>query len=238
MTKPLLLKKVRTTETKDKNKENDKLEARRISGQNKVVNQHFLCMSFMDFCQVTKNGWHKSWCKGGDVQWMFPADMFPSNVPRFILHWTIHHFTNSIQGSSSMAFPIRYREHHLTVRRRVTLDHGKMVKQSFKHSFILCSFYWSFGCFRKVSFWNTNSGAWSQGHFVDIQEVSVPWQDPCGGGGIAQTVPQVLVPTDWNFNQVGRFSEINDMMMDCMIAGSNCDGSAKQSDLRTPWCTQ
>ena len=62
------------------------------------------------------------------------------------------------------------------------LDHGKMVKQSFKHSFILCSFYWSFGCFRKVSFWNTNSGTWSQGHFVDIQEVSVPWQDPRGGG--------------------------------------------------------
>ena len=59
-----------------------------------------------------------------------------------------------------------------------------------------------------------------------------------GCGGIAQTVLQVLVPTDWNFNQVGRFSEINDMMMDCMIAGSNCDGSAKQSDLRTPWCTQ
>ena len=60
---------------------------------------------------------------------------------------------------------------------------------------------------------------------------------PAWEGGIAQTVLQVLVPTDWNFNQVGRFSEINDMMMDCMIAGSNCDGSAKQSDLRTPWCT-
>ena len=163
MTKPLLLKKVRTTETKDKNKENDKLEARRICGQNKVVNQHFLCMSFMDFCQVTKNGWHKSWCKGGDVQWMFPADMFPSNMPRFILHWTIHHFTNSIQGSSSMAFSIRYREHHITVRRRVTLDHGKMVKQSFTQFYLILILlvFWMFsqGFFLKYTFWSLVTGS-------------------------------------------------------------------------------
>ena len=92
-----------------------------INGQHKVANDHIRYMSVMDFCQGRKNGWHKSWCKGGDVQWMFSADMFPSNVPRFILHWTIHHFTNSMQRSSSMALPFRYREHHLTVRRRVTI---------------------------------------------------------------------------------------------------------------------
>ena len=103
--------------------------------KNKIANDHFLYMSVMDFCQGTKNGWHKSWCKGGDVQWMFSADMFPSNVPRFILHWTIHHFTNSMPGSSSMAFAIRYREHHLMARRRVTMDHGNMVKHSCNHSF-------------------------------------------------------------------------------------------------------
>ena len=59
----------------------------------------------------------------------------------------------------------------------------------------------------------------------------------CAHGGTVQTVLQVLVPAVCNLNQVGRFSEINDMMMDCNIAGSNCNGSAKQSDLRTPWCT-